>query len=480
MVKFILVIGSFALMAQWGCGSKACNKDTDCKLPMVCLSGSCVNTYAFDTSTDSGEFEIPPDGFPDTDTDWTPPDGEDTPTDTPEEEGPVVCTPQLSPIRPIMGELIDSGESERPEVITLADNSFYVLGRKIVTGDPPYKLTAIKITTSGTRGSDPVDLIGTTQLPDYHPFIPVQSGMLALFKDLAGIAENKFIFVGYVPGEAPSSALQLGPSNAQSQEAYAVDNGSNLYVVWRQDDEAAGGSTISGCFVEYNVTASAVSTVAGSGTTNIGQPVAAYSGSGYLVAYFYHDDPAGTDGDAIMLVELSDTGEQLGEEEIVGLEDDRNSIVGRPAIAWAGDRWTVFWQEAAGGMDVPSVLHLTTKTPGASALDLNITNRWEDIITQFGHTQTGELDMVWTGSNLGIILKYDGQTAGKKIYFVELENNGDKIGNTLLINPGASSSFNPSITFMQTARDRYYLFAWLQYSTGIYQISTATYGCTED
>jgi hypothetical protein len=448
-------------------------------MPQVCLAGSCVNTYALDSSTDGGEFEISPDGLPDTDTDWTPPDGEDTPTDTPGEEVPVTCVPQLSPIRPIMGDSIDSGMNEQPEVITLADNSFYILGRKIVTGDPPYKLTAIKITTSGTRGADPVDLIGTTQLPDLHPFIPVQSGMLALFKDLAGIAENKFIFVGYVPGEAPSSALQLGPSNAQSTEAHAVDNGTNLYVVWRQGDEVGGGSTISGCFVEYSVAASGVSTLAGDGTTDVGQPVAAYSGSGYLVAYFFHGDGSDGSPDTLNLVELSDAGEPVGQEALQ-LEDDRNSVVGRPAMAWAGDRWAVFWQEAEGGVDVPAVLHLTTKTPGSTALDLNVTSRWQDIITQFTQVQTGELDMVWTGSNLGLILKYDGQTAGKKIYFVELENNGDKIGNTLLVNPGASSSFNPSLTFMQTARERYYLFAWLQYSTGIYQISTATYGCTED
>ena len=479
MVRFILSLACLLFLAPWGCGSKACNKDTDCKMPQVCLAGSCVNTYALDSSTDGGEFDIPPDGFPDTDADWTPPDGEDTPTDTPEEEGPVACVPQLSPPYSIMGSSIDSGMNERPEAITLADNSFYILGRKIVTGDPPYKLTAIKITTNGTRGSDPVDLIGTTSLPDHHPFIPQQSGMIALFKDLAGIAENKFIFVGYVPGDIPSAPLQLSPSNAESTEAYAVDNGTNLYLVWRQEDVINGGSTISGCFVDYSVEASDVTTLAGDGTADLGQPVTAYSGSGYLVAYFYHADASGTDVDSLMLIELDDSGALVG-EEAVDLDDERNSVVGRPAMVWAGDRWAVFWQEADGGVDVPSVLYLTTKTPGAGALDLNVTSRWQDIITSFAHVQTGELDMVWTGSSLGLILKYDGQTAGKKIYFLELESNGDKIGDTLLVNPGASSSFNPALTFMQTSRDRYYLFVWLQYSTGIYQIFTASYGCTED
>jgi hypothetical protein len=124
-------------------------------------------------------------------------------------------------------------------------------------------------------------------------------------------------------------------------------------------------------------------------------------------------------------------------------------------------------------------MHLTTKTPGDAALDLNITERWSPTISSFPHTQPGELDLVWTGRSLGILIKHDGLTAGKKIYFIELAADGARLSEPLLVNTDATSSFNPSITYMETDSESYYLFAWLQSSSeGIHQVYTATYGCT--
>jgi len=485
MAKTILLPALVFLFLPGGCGGKNCTKDTQCKLPMVCIEGACINTFAPDTTTDLVDVDGTVDTENGADEDAVPPDGEDVPGDTPGEEGTPSCTPSLSQLRPILSqttETVDSGEHERPEVITLPDNSFYILGRKITSDEPPYKLTAIKVATSGSRGGDPVNIFGAADLPPFHHFLPVQSGMLAIFKDLAGISSNRIIFVGYTPSPpTPSAPLPLETTTANSDEAYAVDNHTNLYVVWTETDDGGGGTTIKGGFVEYSVTAGLPVDLAGTvPPAAIGQPVVAYGGTGYLVAYFYHSDPEDPAGDdSLRLIELDSDGTPGPDEETIDLELSANSIVGRPSIVWAGDRYAVLWQEAGGGTETPSSMHLTTKTPGDAALDLNITERWSPTISSFPHTQPGEVDLVWTGRSLGILIKHDGLTAGKKIYFIELGSNGDKLSEPLLVNTGASSSFNPSITYMETAADSYFLFAWLQYSIGgIYQVYTATYGCT--
>jgi hypothetical protein len=479
-------------MKEWARGS--------CAVLAAVTLASCYKSDRGDGGQDASSdplFDSSQDAAPDNDNgadeDAVPPDGEDvsvdrpgedTSVDTLEEETAPACIPSLSHLRPILSqtiESVDSGEHERPEVITLPDNSFYILGRKITTDVPPEKLTAIKVATSGSRGGDPVNIFGAADLPPFHDFLPVQDGMLTIFKDLAGLASGKIMFVGYIPSPpTPSSPLPLESTTANSDEAYAVDNHTNLYVVWTET-EAGVSTTIKGGFVEYNVTGGVPIDLAGAAPpAAVGQPVVAYDGTGYLIAYFYHggpDDPAGVD--SLRLIELSADGVPGPEEETIDLELPVNSIVGRPSIVWAGDRYAVLWQEAGGGDYTPSSMHLTTKMPGEAALDLDITERWIPPISSFPYTQPGELDMVWTGRSLGLLISHDGMTAGKKIYFIELRSNGDRLSEPLLVNTGASSSFNPSITYMETAADSYFLFAWLQFSIGgICQVYTATYGCT--
>ncbi|MFH1435302.1 MAG: hypothetical protein ABIJ56_06265, partial [Pseudomonadota bacterium] len=199
--KFIIFL--FLCLPAWfsaGCGDTSCSQDTDCKLPRVCVNSVCVDKYAVDVSVDfiaeldmaaetDGETDI--DGFEMPET-----DGLDVPVeDVATEDVPTECTPSATLPRVILGTDTDSGEDEHAEIITLTNGKFFLLGRKILDGGTSAKLTVVEVTTAGTRGAEPIDILGTTTLPSYHPFLPVSDGMGVFFKDLAGIAHERIVFI---------------------------------------------------------------------------------------------------------------------------------------------------------------------------------------------------------------------------------------------------------------------------------------------
>ena len=140
---------------------------------------------------------------------------------------------------------------------------------------------------------------------------------------------------------------------------------------------------------------------------------------------------------------------------------------------WAGTKWAVLWQESHDGTGTDTNLHLTTKVPAGVALDTDIKDQWDPPITDFTSQQPGELDMVWTGSRLGIVIMHDGMMSGKNIYFAEFSSEGIRISDDAIkINDPGTSNFNPSLTYLYDDPKEYYLFAWLLRIPHRFTIST--------
>jgi hypothetical protein len=469
------LIGAFIASSLLPCCGNTCKQDTDCVLPEVCISSICINPYFPDGKPDlAGDFEES--------TDWNDdkanPDGQDIP-DGWETDGTGPCSPQMSPKFQILGLNVESPADEHPEVVTLADNSFYILGRKYdaTEEDYPYKLTLVQISTSGRSTGYSVDIIAAAVLPGYHQLLAIGNEMGVLFEAHPDTGTDRLVYIHVIPGAVPPADIQpISVTDADSSEPYGADNGGNLFVVYKEAP-AAAGSTIESCFVEHDgLTSTAGLRLGGDGTTSVGEPVVSYGRESYLLAYFYHGNPADSDVDRLVLVEVDADGapiETAGQE--VDLESADNKVVGRPAIAWTGDRWAVLWQEALGPDGSSSYLHMTTMVPGGAFMDVNITAQWSSAITLFSKNQPGELDMVWNGSSLGIAIKHDGGTS-RKVFFGEFEISGTIIGGAFAVSD-QTTTFAPSVTFMQTATERYYLFTWLSSSTGPYYIYDSTYGC---
>ncbi len=479
IIILLLCLPAFSV----GCGDTSCSQDTDCKLPQVCVNAVCVDKYTVDVSVDMPvELDMPPetdmydiDGF-----EMPEVDAIDLPVeDVTAEDVSTECTPSVTLPRAILGTDTDSGEGEHPEVVALTDGSFFLLGRKILDGGASAKLTVVKVTTAGTRGAEPIDILGTTTLPPYHPFVPVSDGMGVFFKDLAGIAGQRIVFIMRNSSGAHVGQWSLGETDTDTIEAAGVDNNVSVFTVWAEHVPASGGNLIKGGFVTYAGALGASNILVGTGMEDFGQPAIAFNGESYLLACFIHGDPD-VDGskDQLLLAEISSAGTTTASEAVELTNPAANLAVGRPVAAWAGTKWAVLWQESYDGTGVDTYLHLTTKVPAGMPLDTDIRTQWNPPITDFSARQTGELDMVWTGSRLGIAIKHDGLTAGKNVYFAEFSADGARVGDPALrINNAGTSNYNPSIAFTQTGGNQHYLFSWLQYSAEIYQVNVAAYGC---
>ena len=412
-----------ALVAAWllsGCSNK-CKQDTDCTLPQVCINSSCINPYFPDGMPEDleGELEEPPDGWPDTDTIL--PDGQDG---QPEEDGDGTgpCSSIQTPPHQTSASSVDSGADEHPEVVTLADGSFYVLRRSITPADDnPYKYSLIKIAKNAGSLTAPIDILGAPLLPGYHQLLAIGNDMGVLFKAPPEMGEDRIVYIHVTLGSVPPADYwPISVTDPGSSEPFGADNGRNLFVVYRQASPAGMGGTIESCFVEYNgETATAGLRLGGDESMDLGQPVVSSGGTSYLLAYFYHGDPDLTELDKLVLREVSSDGSPIETEgEQVPLKNGDNKVVGRPAIAWAGDRWAVFWEEAPETGATDASLHLTTKVPGSPAMDMDITPQWGDSLSPLTRNQPGELDMIWNGATLGLVIKHDAATA-KKIYWGE-------------------------------------------------------------
>jgi hypothetical protein len=92
----------------------------------------------------------------------------------------------------------------------------------------------------------------------------------------------------------------------------------------------------------------------------------------------------------------------------------------------------------------------------------------------------GMLDMVWTGSRYGVVWTHENPTTGSHVWFFELDRGGEPVNGPHMLNPDATESFNPSITWVETDTQRYYVFAWNEFTStyGWHVLYTYSYGCT--
>jgi|GEM_PF-3180324 len=477
-----LALSIFAISCK-----NTCVKDTDCILPEVCISGSCINIYFKDGGIDFFEEYSEILDALDLDTNSDNQDLQET------EGGPTNCEPELSQRRQILGEGNQSGEGEQPQVITLQDGSFYLMGRKYEPQDPDYtyKYVIVQVNNQGVLTGLPIYCLGGRNLPGYHNFFPLLEGggMGILFKASldVGLGDNLAYIRVDQQSNPPVEIKQILVTDSGSDEPYGVDNGENIFVVYKQTlDDPITGTTIESLFLDYQGENPRKGPTVWSTQDGFeyDSPVVSYSGESYLVAFYKHRGAMTSAEEGMILIELDKNGEWLGENEEINTFISQNVFAGRPSITWTGDRWVIVSQESPLPEDTSgrSIVHLSTKFPEGLVVDVDITNQWIEkssgLITDFSRVQPGEFDIIWNGNSLGILLKHDGGTQGRKTFFAEFDINRNQLGDVIDVFPGATGTYFPSLTYMENASQKYYLFACLASSTGVYNIMVSTYGCS--
>lgn len=483
-----------------GCGNKPCHKDTDCKAPEICVNSTCINIYHLDATIEIYPEPVGEDiNSDEQEVDY--PESIEPPSET--EEIPETCTPVISNHRLIFSivgeEGTNSGQEEEPSLVTTLTGDFFIAGRIIESTSTEQVLKIAKVNKDGLRADGPFDLLRTRGIPNYHPLLLTSSGMAIFMKDIAipSVASGKILYFKLNSnGTLTGSPVALDFTTENSYQPSGVDNGSSLFLVWVEEQNPSS-CLIRGATIDYD------GNLLPAGTVELSQefaceldglppsPIVKYDGENtYLLVYMNKSIPGIPDRDGeeepdhlIMITIDSSTLTKKEEEQVELYSPQNNKLVGKPALVWAGDRWAVLWEEGGDSTgEAPSYLHLTTKIGDNPHVDVIINDHFEGIIPApaFNHQQSGQLDMVWNGESLGIIFQHTGPTSGRKLYFAEITFDGRlaQEGQPLLITERAANSFNPAITFMQDENQKYYLFAWLQFSSDKYMILVATYGCT--
>ncbi len=477
-------------------------------LALLILSSGCGQITGFekrdlpvpDETTDP-DMDVPDDSSPDETGEEIPDipahdeaveamDSDDPVEDEPPETGDTTeeiptCEFVLTPIRTVFDDDPQSFRGNEPEVITLDDGSFYLLSAVYKDHAPPlYENRLVEIAKDGASASDPIEAIEAARLPGYHPLFTVNDGVGSVFRDMAGMPLGRNLKLVTITGLGGFTPLKfvgtLSPDSGYYIEAVGVDNGSNVFVAINREEEE--DFVIEGLFVDYNGEAGAPTLLARPmGPRYYGQPAVAYNGETYMVAYFSHlEVNIINDSDAMKLVEVDGTGEPTDFRATIPVFDlSDTKVVGRPSIVWTDEQWFVLWQESFEEEGGESHLHLTRITSGGITLDSDISSFWEPDITEFVGPQPGELDMVWTGEHVGIVLKHNDAGEDGDIYFTRFESDGMPTGEEPVpVSRRNSMNCNPAITYTEDETGRYYLITWLYLEPGgEYHTRAAVYGC---
>lgn len=440
---------------------------------------------------------MPADGFSDIVPDTTPPDTTDVPVETPdgvdvddpEPDGPGPCTPDFADrARTIFGGLSvssgDEGDPDLPVLLTLSNDQVWVMGR--ITASPSAsdtpKLTYVRVNPENALPqSDWHHPIGSITLDAVHPTAPLgeepdeTTAMITVFPDVHGVSANQMLYM--ILGTAPVSGTPAGivGTGPYSTHPTTASASTQIMTVWRQGNATDSNSSLNFALIDTAGTVTGPGTAAGDSSEDLGHPTLAFNGTGYGLAYFVN---AGAGTDRTEFVELDAAGTPVsGSSRSWSVAGDSRAV-GRPVLVWNGSGYALMWEEAAGTTGTPH-LHLSfVDAGGTGSTDLDLDTALSSVGT-LTSGQPGMLNLVWTGARYGVVWVHVNPSTGTHVWFFELDTDGSIADGPHNLNPDATQSFNPAITWIGTSTLRYYVFAWNEFSsaTGVHVLYTYTYGC---
>jgi hypothetical protein len=423
------------------------------------------DTYTPDTATDPTPDPPRPDG--------PSPDAADVPPD----EDPWPCIPTF-PERPVtvLGGLHssvgDEGDPDHPDLITLDSGEVWLISRIVNSPGETVtpKLTLVMVyPPSANPGGTYYHPVTHVELDSTHPMVPFGDSLAIVHQDRGDFSANEILYrILEMPPESGELGAFSGTDHYSSQPA-AASSGTGLCAAWRQEHET-GPITI-----EFGIVDEA-GTLASSGTASVDSgdepldPMVVYNGSGYGILYLM--STAGPFAMAMAQLEEDGSPSPVPWAPIPAAEE---GLTGRPAVAWDGSRYAILFEGSVWG---EAAMHFVRHRPDGGGSGTTITEGLKPT-TGAITDPLGMLDMVWTGSRYGVVWAHLNPTLGSRIWFFEMDIDGDVVNGPHLLNPDATQSFNPAITWIKTDTMRYYVFAWDEFSdaTAHHVLYTYSYGC---
>jgi hypothetical protein len=470
-------------LAAAGCGETKCKMDTECPLPKICVDGRCVER-ASDGTVDVLTDGVDPDGLD------VPADGEDVNPDA-EPDGAGPCTPEFADQRrTIFGGLSvstgDEGDPDFPVLLTLSNDQVWIMGRiwssPSATDTPKLTYVTVNPRNALPGGSwyHPLDSVNLDALhatvPLGDPVADASIAMATVFPDVNGSASNQMLYM--ILGAPPTAGTPVGftGTGPYSSDPAAASAGDSFLAVWRQGNSTDSNSYINFGIVDTTGAVTASGTAAGDSTENMAEPALVHNGTGYGLVYLVH---AGAGLDRTEFVELAADGTPVsGSSQSWTVEGD-NTVVGRPALEWDGDRYALLWEEAAG--TGAARVHLSfIEAGGTATTDSTLEDALSTTVGTVTNEQRGMMDVVWTGERYGVVWVHSDIVAGRvRVWFFELDSTGSLTDGPHLLNPDSTQTHNPTITWIEIGDGYYYVFGWNEFSSreGVHVLYTYTYGC---
>jgi hypothetical protein len=457
-----------AVTAGGGCQSDACTKDTDCAMPLICVSSACVPVG---TKPDAGaDADVEPDvdgDTPPTDTD-TDVDGEGD-GEGGEEDGEIPedvvttddggCTPVTSAAYNVVVTAADG--DERP-VVLRSQTGFVFFGR------PPGPVSADglrfqRFRLDGVASTAAMWTLSSVEIAPQHPILELPDGKFATaFGVPSGAGPGIWVKIipstgtgGEVPRQVPGTDLNSG-------EPAITFDGINVVVVWTHN---LGGS------VEIRGQLFSASTGAATGTyvtiatgpTGTKEPRIVWGSRRFALAYFNASDGA------LHVLSLDGPLAEMREDVLTPPVDQ--SFVGYPAIAWSGTEFGLAWELRVGTSS--STIHLATFMEDAAPVDHTPLEGFVSLSA----AEAGQLALAYgdVGSEWALAWR-NNQTGRVGISLVRISADDFSIREGPIdIRPGATTAWNPSVAH----NGGYYMVSWVeQFGAGAFPIYEATHGCT--
>jgi hypothetical protein len=311
--------------------------------------------------------------------------------------------------------------------------------------------------------------------------VPFGDSIATVLPDVDGVMGNQLVFMPL--NMPPSGALDGFPvtitgTNEYSKEPDAASGTSGIMTVWKQENGMDSNSTIGWAAFDTEGAESGTGTVAGDGTTELARPQIASNGTGYGVVYVLH---AGAGLDEVHFIELGAEGTPVdGSGQSWGVTESDNLVVGSPALAWGDGGYMILWEE--GGS---TATHFHASQVEAGGLFPRDRTLEADLAPSTGaftsDQQPGMIDVVWNGSRYGVAWVHSSISASRvRAWFFELDSDAVLVDGPILVNPDGTQTYNPSITWLETTTQYYYVFAWQEFSsaTAVHVLYTYSYGCT--
>jgi hypothetical protein len=324
--------------------------------------------------------------------------------------------------------------------------------------------------------------LGSVTLDAYHPTVPFGTSIATVLPDVHGFLGNQLAFMPLTM--PPSGAVSGFPvavtgTDAYSRQPAAASNGSGVMILWRQGNGMDSTSTLGWATFDTAGTETGAGTLAGDSTTDLGQPQIVSTDTGYAAVAVLH---LGAGLDQVQFMEIAADGTPVeGTNQYWTVTELDNLVVGSPALARGDGQYAILWEE--GGGATAAHFHLSqVDAGGTSPRDATLESALAPSTGAFtANQQPGMIDVAWTGSRYGVAWVHSNVSLSRiRAWFFELGPSGALIGTPELLNPDGTQTQNPSIAWLQTSTQYYYVFLWNEFSSasGVHVLYSYSYGCT--